>query len=544
MGKKKKKNSNEVLEKYHLLITHLRQKYEEKKLVMCLGAGFNMPLGIPNWDNLVRIIAEDESVQGIDIYKNGVLSLTAKIQALYEKFKTEFRKTHQTTISEFLDDEIRNAWIEIIRKALYSEYTPGSERNHPYLNEYMEIIKNAPITINYNFDDTIERLFEEERKRDEVKNYETTWRPSMQFKRPDRVIYHPNGYIPFAAGPSSIGHFIFSEQSFQDQLIDTMRGHYSPLQYLFFNYTMLFTGFSLNDPTLRHMLRQNATINPGHFHYYIYYLGGKKGKAVLKDCEKDTIRDSYFETFNLITLFLDNAEIKELANYISLGTNDFLAQSEDCQKKISYKFYVSGTPGTGKTTALDNLMDFVIHNEWPSPIKEELNQQDNNLTKEQRKDLDKWVSNQFRIRNYEISRRAHANSCIQLIDRSPLDPICFIDKTKNARIKRAKELKKTYEGCTKLEDGQIIVLYAKKDSIYRRLNKRNPGKYDIRYIEKTLKNFNKLFSQNATYIDTTGTNIATMVKMLAHEIFFGNYKELELHKYLNNLCEANNDKGQ
>ena len=65
----RQKGSIDFLKQYHLPITFLRQKKEERRLVICLGAGFCSPLGLPGWEKLVESISEHEKIQGKAIFE-------------------------------------------------------------------------------------------------------------------------------------------------------------------------------------------------------------------------------------------------------------------------------------------------------------------------------------------------------------------------------------------------------------------------------------------------------------------------------------------
>lgn len=539
------------LKKNHIAITHLKQRLSEKKLVLCLGAGFSLPLKIPNWKSLVEKIANDNRVKGTTVLKNKNLSLTTKIQVLYETFKKnesekdeDWRKDTEA-YSLLYNDIIRENWMKIVWDCLYSEYKQLKDGNvkpeneHVYLKEYIKIIEKSPVTVNYNFDDVIERMFDDERRENEVRKYESTSHPSMQFKNNKSVIYHPNGYIPYNEKNSIEGNFVFSEKSFQDQLIDTMSGRYNPLQYLFLNYTMLLTGLSLDDQTLRHMLRKNAILNPGHFHYFIYYIDPNKQEKIPSEEDMEAIRESYFETFNLVTLFLNQDEINQLAKFLN-DDEELYKQIQNYKLPHSYVFYISGAPGTGKTSSLNQLTDYIIQDEFQDRHRDDLYQSSENLTEEQTKELNRWIENQFRIRDTHICS-VRKVSCIQLIDRSPIDPICFVGKDeKNAHSTRANELKNYYN--FGLEKGKVIVLKAEKEELFYRLNKRNPNNeepkkynYSKENIEKNLNNFEKLFPSNEfKCIDTTRKKLSMVVKEIAHEIIFGKYIEIDLIEHLNN----------
>lgn len=242
-----------------------------------------------------------------------------------------------------------------------------------------------------------------------------------------------------------------------------------------------------------------------------------------------------------MTLFLTGDEIKQLAQYINLNDDSFFKKNLQCNKPRSYVFYVSGTPGTGKTSSLNQLTDFIIQDEFQDRHRDDLYQSYGKLNEEQRIGLDKWIVNQFRIRNMHISDISK-KSCIQLIDRSSIDPICFVDrKNENALTIRAKELKEDY--CIAgLEKGKVIILEADARELFFRLNKRNPNNddpqkynYPMSYIRDTLDNFRKLFpNSNYKHIDTTLKSKSAVVKEIAHEVFFGEYIEADLISQLDN----------
>jgi hypothetical protein len=119
---------------------------------------------------------------------------------------------------------------------------------------------------------------------------------------------------------------VFAEDAFADQLIASMSGHYSSLLHHLFKHTCLFIGISLDDSTLKHLLRQNARINPGHYHYYIAYVA--PGETIDHD-RIATVRAANFEVYNLITLFLNNEDIAALGTLLTAGETEFKNVAEE-----------------------------------------------------------------------------------------------------------------------------------------------------------------------------------------------------------------------
>ena len=79
----------------------------------------------------------------------------------------------------------------------------------------------------------------------------------------------------------------------------------------------------MNDPTLRYMLRQCARIHPGHYHYYVSYVSAHD--------QPDKVRrraefDANFDIHNLITLFLNAADLAALGDLLCMKSVWNMAQ--------------------------------------------------------------------------------------------------------------------------------------------------------------------------------------------------------------------------
>ena len=143
-----------------------------------------------------------------------------------------------------------------------------------YLNAFTDIIKQSPLTVTYNFDDSLEQMLAFARSADEsetTRGYEMVDRPNSQFRRSDSVIYHPNGCLPAVFENGASADVVFADDLFQDQLISAANGKYVHLSGHLFRNTCLLIGLSLEDSTLQSVLRQNAVQNPGNIHYIVQY---------------------------------------------------------------------------------------------------------------------------------------------------------------------------------------------------------------------------------------------------------------------------------
>lgn len=523
-------NIFKIVKEYHKAIIDMRQKVENKELILCFGAGVSKPWGIPNWNELVEKIAKNKKVNG-EIISKSSMSLTSKIQALFEKFKKEQQETYGNSEDLLLEDHIRFKWIEIIRYELYGEHKSG-DLQHPYLNEFIKIIEESPVTINYNFDNLTEQLIHlNQNGKKWGNNYEIVDRPSVNFKKSTGVIIHPNGCISESPAESSSEHLIFSEKSFQDQLIESIMGYYNPILYFFSRYTTLFIGLSMTDPTLRHLLRQNAVINPGHFHYYIYF---KDDNFCLTEKDMKSIQESYFDTYNLIVLFMDNSDLQSLGKCLNINKWNFEELINDTEQDTVCNYYITGAPGTGKTSVLDIIKSFKVYTEFDE-ANELLYKEELQLSDKEKDDLDSWIAKQFRLRNRILDQTSFG---IQLIDRSPLDPITYASDTKEKALDLNKVYKKTKRDLN-LVSGHVILFTADIDIVYKRLNKRNPSTYSKEWCEKKLNKFKRLFEkQEISIIDTSNKSITEIAREIIHLIYFDKYKPVDLNKYMRDYCEG------
>ncbi|MGA9350331.1 MAG: SIR2 family protein, partial [Anaerolineae bacterium] len=522
-------------------IVHMRQQLRTKRFGLVLGAGVGKPFGLPNWRELLRRIAEDPQVNGVEVFwslenKSPQESLA---QMLFEHFRAGYcakNGREETDILE-LERDVKRIWREIIHKNLYRDVPDNLEGRHPYLEEYLNIVRQSTMTVNYNFDDTIERMLaagrtEQERRRG--LGYETVWDATLQFRLNEGVIYHPNGFLPknLLEGPSE--DLIFSEDSFADQLIASMTGHYVTLLHHFLKNTCLFIGVSLEDPTLRHLLRQNARINPGHYHYHVAFV---KDATPIGPLQRRAITASNFETYNLITLFLNSQEIRALGRLINSNPQDMANFAEEIGLDLKFCFYITGVPGASKSTVSSFFRSLATFAEWPNPRLELLAKPFTELTASERETVDSWVADQFGTKNRNLLTETEG---IHVIDRCPLDPLTFTPDGewpgKAARLHRAISPGRSKR---KIQAGHVILLRGDEKVMAARLrvgHKRGSPEY----LAELHKSFQKIYSRpGTTELDTRGLSIHEVVKRVAHIIHMQDYQEADLHGILLKTKDTN-----
>jgi hypothetical protein len=498
----------------------------------------------PQWRNgfngLVNGIAEDSNVSAkalLEKFGVGVSDDSPKIakslasitQMLFNKYRydTICKEELKVPLTYLEEQRIRTSWLKILHTQLYKKIDfarrAESIRDHPYLMSFLEIIRKSPLTVNYNFDDTLERMLmnaRDEKEQVRSRGYEVTDRPDGQFQRESAVIYHPNGFLPSIFEDGASAEVVFSDDTFQDRLISAATGKYVHLSNHLFRNTCLLIGLSLEDSTLQSLLRQNAVINPGHVHYMVYYLSSI---ANYDKVAMESIFYSNFSSYNLYTLFLDDVGIRELATLTTMSLPSFEAAFMDDEKKFVY--YVVGSVGAGKSTAATNFRNLVTYDEWIDERKAILAVPDAEISPEQREEANEWVVEQFRKKNLALLQ---CDEGVHLVDRFPLDPLTF--GTAEERPQKATNLIKKVMGQSKpIAPGHIIFL----DSVLADLKVINSFKHkywpDAEY-QKLLVALEEVYGPiyKKTKVGTSGRGIGEVVREIARIIFLEEYKEVDL----------------
>jgi len=535
-----------LLENYSKAITHMHYQYQTKRFGLFLGTGVSKPLGLPDWNELIRKIARHRKVRAVRLLgkKGKKANQTSTTQMLYEHFKVKNFKPNEGEFYCSPDEEIRikSKWRTIIHHCLYEDAKEKGNLTdlHPYLKEYLEIIKKTYLTVNYNFDDIIERMLLEDRiKSEEEKSrgYETVWHPRMNFKTDTANIYHPNGFLPktLIEGPSD--ELIFSEYEFADQLIHSMEGHLSTLLHHLSKYTCLLIGLSLEDSTLRHLLRQNAKLNPGNFHYFVAFVDDEDEISQKK---KDTIFNANYSVYNLYTLFLTNNQIATLAKILKCSKDDFQEKTDELAITNKYIYYITGLISSGKTTNISYLRNFATFDEWLEERIPELSLNHKTLNTEEKENVDNWIAVQFYLKDRNLY---NSKQGIYIIDRSPLDPISFTDYAEMGS--KAKNLLKTIirgKSNRKVMDGHVIYLKCDLDRIRKRIPITHKGPRTKNDLKEMQNKLDKLYNGNGvTIIDTTSLTQHQVVTCVCEIIYKHKYTKKNIHDDLIKIKEGKHD---
>lgn len=530
-----------VLQQYARFLVHMRAEKQDRRFGLVLGAGVSLPLKFPSWGDLVTRIADHVDVAGRHIIE-GVgdkLPDTSKTQMLFQHYRSKNLENTKEVQSAKLERKIQGQWRRIIHDCLYRNAPRTASEimdEHPYLRYFIDIIAQSSMTVNYNFDDTIQQLllFVKERSGPFInRGFETVWNGSLSFRRDTSIIYHPNGFLPRNLLEYPSDNLVFSDDSFADQLIESMAGHHASLLHHFSKTTCLFIGLSLQDATLRHLLRQSALINPGHYHYCIQYV---RPGAMRDEAAEKALFDANFEVYNLITLFLSDDEIAALGRLLVVDEDDLRHTAEEIGIELKLCFYLTGAVGAGKTTCLSYFGSFKTYDEWVEPRNDLLAKSWTDLSDSEKIILDDWIVRQFNLKN---CRLVDQRVGIFVIDRSPLDPLAFTDEAEI--VSKAKSIARGLSpgvSGRSLQGGHVILLTGLADDMEARVvGRHKQSKSDV--IDKMQYILNNIFKKsNATIIDTSGLTIHQVLKRVARSILIDEYRPTDMSNLLSSIAHG------
>lgn len=538
-----KATEKELIDHDKKAVAHLRAQHQRKRLGLVFGAGVSKDLGYPDWGELVRRIAAREEVGAASILgrlsaggtdaKPVTRTLSSVTQMLFSQYRDKCLAGHNPAdaLNFVHEQEIKTKWLRLIHSELYRDCDRAARTTkieaHPYLPAFLDIIKRSPLTVTYNFDDSIEQLLMMSRSDDEqerTRGFEVVDQPNAQFQNESSVIYHPNGYLPTVFEDRPSPDVVFSDDSFQDQLIRAATGKYIHLSNHLFRNTCLLIGLSLEDSTLQSLLRQNAVTNPGNVHYIVHFT--PPGVTRDADVEKAIFRAN-FESFALYTLFLDSEQIALLAKLIEMEEGAFDVRHG--RSKAKFVYYVIGSVGAGKSTAAGNFRNLRTYDEWVDERKPELARPEAEVKSEDIGGLNDWIAEQFRKKNHALEATREG---IHIVDRAPLDPLTFGPPADRPRKAAALLKEITDDGQRQIAPGHIIHLDAEVDDLKIR-NSLKHKYWDNQYLSELLTRIDEIYGGvEKSVVCTRGRDAVAVARAIARIIFVDDYRPVNVEAQL------------
>ena len=530
-----------LLENYTRPVVHMRSQMKMHRFGLVFGSGFNEDFGLPMWSKLVERIAKDPQVSATKLLKKSKnSSLPYQTELLFQHFKR--RQADKLSSVEDVDtkgfeNSTRYEWLRIVAKHLYvnapHDFKPKVVE-HPYMVSYLPIVRKTLMTVTYNFDDYLERALAETRtaERDgQSRGYETVTNPWVQFRRSTAVVYHPNGIYPEKPMEWSVDKFIFSEASYAEQFAGLFAGEQYALINHFCKNTCLLIGLSLKDEMLRNLLILSARASPGNYHYYVHFADSPDS---LDEGRREAIHRTNFDLYNLITLFLNKDEIAGLGEVLdSKKVSDDKIRDEANRKgkPCTYRFYLTGAMGVGKSTTLNNLRNLNALDEWFEVRPEVLAKPWDELDAGEREEADSWLPSQFERKN-EILRNGGAG--IFVVDRPPLDPLAFT-KPKDRPAKAVRLLKTICpdQASWRVEEGTVICLIGDSKELAVRLLATGRKGYTHEKLDAMERALKEIYAaEGVVTVDTHGLTIPEVTKRVAKIIHLRRYRPCDLHERL------------
>jgi SIR2-like domain len=525
-----------VLRRYTRAIVHMRRQFAEHRFGLIFGAGIGADLKLPSWSELIDRIADHPKVKGrgaIQDVSGFDQSLTIQIQKLYEFFRLKMLPNidPQSETFRHREKQLVADWRAIITECLYrdvEDYTPeGITRRHPYLGAYADLIALCDVTINYNFDETLQVLLSGRHRPDtRIRSFKTISKGIVRPRSIYNVLYHPNGFLPRNLIEST-DPIVFTEESFADQLLQMNQNMDSLLLNHLGTKTCLLVGLSLNDPNLKHLLRRGATASPGQCHYYVCFYD----KEEIRDDAKISITNANFNVYNLVTLFLNRDELAALGHLLSMEEAELRQGAEQIGVQLKYVYYVTGPMGVGKSTCLANLYSLTTYDEWSEERLPALAKDRHRLRADEDAEVRAWLGEQFYRKNWSLS---DTRIGIHLVDRPPLDPLAFTNRTEWAR-RATEQLAAIVRGPQghPIQSGHVILLTGEPGELQGRIIAQNKLS-TVRTLEENQRFLAIIYdcSPGMTRIDTRTLSVSEVVHQIARIIHLDPYHPADLQTRL------------
>jgi hypothetical protein len=362
--------------------------------------------------------------------------------------------------------------MEIVHTELYKDIACQDfaqiAGRHPYLYDLGQLACHVGLTVNFNFDDLLDEAAIEYAKNTNREQPEIISRPKIETRLHAPVIYHINGSLPREPRRRRSENLIFTEDAFADVLISPSSHDAEFIMSRFATTTFLLMGTSLNDNSLKNMLRGGMKRSPANHHYIVYW---EDEAAQRSTEERDHIFNVNLEVYNLISIFLTTSQLAEMIRLLN-QRDEKLFETEILKlaaTKTRRRYYLVGSVVSGKSSNLEALRCFTTFEEWSGRPPEKMYQDHETLSAAERDEIDDWLYAQLREKN---DKMRSAGVGIHVMDRAYLD-FCAFSKTDEENVKKIDQLRARVNAVNgPLEQGQIIFLCAQEGVLSERQARR------------------------------------------------------------------------
>jgi hypothetical protein len=451
-------------------IVHLRQQCTARNLNLVVGAGATTDAGTPQWGELIRRLRK-KMIKFTDLKKDHLesfgytMAASVLLKWLDARIKDDDEyKKHKVPQAD-KEYYVKNRWNTLIKDAMYRNVPPDAKmrfRKHKYLEDLAYLVSNCPLTINFNFDDIVDMATQAvcAIKGTELPNI--VWRLPFGYQHKGATILHINGFLS-SSGKSHSEHLVLTEGAFAELMMQQTDYQSVALLRAFAETTVMVIGCSMEDTSLKAILRASSQINPANYHYVISFLGDDDRQT---DEHLERMFEVNRETYNLITIFLRRDEYRPFLNLISRADASTFHTSlkelnPGCRSRLL--FYIVGAVGSGKTTLIKNLRLFRTYEEWGAQPPKEMYRDSRTLTSDERKKVDDFLKPQMRRKNQLMQS---ADIGYHVMDRAFLDLIAFSNNN-GENAAKLQMLETFVAGEDGFSDGVTIMLTATPSELER-----------------------------------------------------------------------------
>lgn len=523
-------------------LIHIWQRLQHQKLGLILGAGVSIDAGCPTWEKLIRqLIRTAKGHAGtMKAHKRAGLQPTYITQILYLLHQERAKRTPPRVPIRFELFQIDSTWREIVYKELYRTNANLTAAElvamHPYLSALAQLVSKARFAVNFNFDDIVDEATINFAKNGTLEHPEIISHPKIETRPNAAVIYHINGYLPRARRQRRSEKLVFTEDAFADVLVSPASHEAEFILSRFATTTFLLLGTSLNDNSLKNMLRGGMKRNPANHHYIIYWEDQSLRRTAE---ERRQIFNVNLDVYNLISIFMTTSEIVALIQLLN-REDDAVFEKEllkVANVKSRRRYYLVGSIVSGKSTNLEALRCFTTFEEWSERAPEKMYQDHATLTTDERNGINSWLYSQLREKN---DRMREAGVGIHIMDRGYLDLFAF-SKSPEENLTKLDELRSNVCGISgALESGQILFLHASESVLSERQARRGQlrGKqrqrridYDGKKLAEQAQTLEAIYQPpTASKFDTSEVPSSVTSRCIAREILMGTYEPFDFEK--------------
>ena len=245
-----------------------------------------------------------------------------------------------------------------------------------------------------------------------------------------------------------------------------------------------------------------------------------------------------YEVYGIITLHMTGEEFSSFGRLLACSNDEYSEAADRLGVKVKQIYYITGAVGAGKSSAVQKMKSLCWIGEWVDPKPEILAKPHIELSPEERAEVDAWVSQQFRKKDFKIAGIVDG---LVICDRSPLDPLAFSKpEARGGRARGHIDAMAPRESSRRLSKGHVIFLTATGGELLSRAKHRHIEATDT-YLENqqaTLKEIYQAPNEAVTEISTCGRSLQQVVKNVAKAIHLGTYKEFDVHHRLEELTRS------